>query len=273
MFLIDFFRTLRELKRTKYDLGYDLRGDLRNIMLMTLAGVRYRVGYGIAGGSGLLHQSPVYDPTAHQVELNLKLVSGEIINKKNVKPEIYLTSEEKEKAFQRLKTFGIEKGMRLIAVHPEAGYPSKEWEESKFKEVIHQFLNEPQTSVLIFGISKARKIAEFFSSSKQALNLVGTLSLREMIATLSHCHLFIGNDSGPSHIAQALGIPVIVIASGTNEYEKWGVWADTCRILKHEVPCSPCHLQFCNVEGHPCMSEISTDQVLESSRELISETA
>ena len=89
-----------------------------------------------------------------------------------------------------------------------------------------------------------------------------------MIATLSHCDLFVGNDSGPAHIAQALGIPAVVVASGTNEYEKWGIWLKPSRVLKYSVPCSPCHLRHCNVAGHPCMSEISAAQALEALQEL-----
>ncbi len=270
---IEFFKTLSELRKTKYDLGFDLRGDLRNIILMMLAGVRHRVGYGIGGGAGLLHQTPIYDRSLHQVELNLRLITEEAPNRKDVKPKIYLTPEEKEIAFKKLKALGVQKGMQLIAIHPEAGYPSKEWGEPKFKELIEKLITDSHTTVLIFGLSGARQIAEHFSSSKQVINLVGTVSLREMIAMLSHCHLFLGNDSGPSHIAQALGIPVVVLASGTNEYDKWGIWADPSKILKHEVPCSPCHLRYCNVEGHPCLSQISSAQAFEAVQELISEVA
>jgi len=85
----EFFQILTTLKKQQYDLGFDLRGDLRNIILMTLAGVRYRVGYGIAGGAGLLHQVPVFDKTLHQVKLNLRLVNGQVLEKKSVKPVIY----------------------------------------------------------------------------------------------------------------------------------------------------------------------------------------
>ncbi len=266
----EFFQVLTTLRKRRYDLGFDLRGDLRNIILMTLAGVRYRVGYGIAGGEGLLHQTSIYDQTLHQVELNLKLVTGEVIEKKKVRPQIYLTSEEKESALKKLKALGVQEGMRLIAMHPEAGYPSKEWEAQNFRTLIEKILTDSQNTVLILGLSKARQVADFFSESDRVIDLVGQFSLREMIAALSCCDLFIGNDSGPSHIAQALGIPLVLIASGTNEYEKWGVWSKSSTVLKYSVPCSPCQLKHCNVEGHPCMSQISPDQVWQAAFSLTS---
>ena len=266
---LEFARVLFTLKKKGFDLGFDLRGDLRNILLMTLAGVRYRVGYEIAGGGGLLHDMRPYDTRLHQVELNVRLVSNQVIGKTDLKPEIYLSEAERSQALRELRNHGAKEGGRLIAIHAEAGYPSKEWEEEKFEAFIKSLLSEPQNTILIFGISKARRLAEYFSNSDRVINLVSTLTLRQMIAMLSLCHLFIGNDSGPSHIAQALGIPVVVIASGTNEYEKWGVWTKRAAILKYLVPCSPCHLQYCNVEGHPCMSRISAEEVSEAARELM----
>ena len=142
---------------------------------------------------------------------------------------------------------------------------------ASYEELIRGLLEDSDTTVFLFGLSRAGKVAERFSSADRVINLVNQLSLRELTAVLSACDLFIGNDSGPSHIARALGVPVVVIASGTNEYEKWGVWTEPARILKHAVPCSPCHLEHCNVEGHPCMSQISPDQVLRTARELFSE--
>ncbi|MBI3999879.1 MAG: glycosyltransferase family 9 protein, partial [Candidatus Omnitrophica bacterium] len=258
---IQFFRIIYGLRKTKYDLGFDLRGDLRNIVLMILAGVRYRIGYGIGGGGSLLQKRYEYDPTLHQVELNQKLVAEEVVPKSNLKPEIYVMREEKETALKKLRAHGVPEKTQLIAIHPEAGYPSKEWEAQNFRTLIEKILMDSQNTVLVFGLSKARQVADFFSGSGRVINLVGQFSLREMIAALSCCDLFIGNDSGPSHIAQALGIPMVILASGTNEYEKWGVWSKSSTVLKYSVPCSPCQLEYCNVEGHPCMSQISPDQV------------
>ncbi|OGH23534.1 MAG: hypothetical protein A2629_02415, partial [Candidatus Levybacteria bacterium RIFCSPHIGHO2_01_FULL_41_15] len=207
---IEFFQVLSDLRKTHYNLGFDLRGDLRNIILMALAGVRYRIGYGIAGGGGLLHETRPYDAALHQVELNARLVTDGPVSKLDLKPEIYFTPKEKENALNRLKGFGIPPETRLIAVHPEAGYSSKEWEEEKFKKLIAKFLEDSQNRVLIVGLSKAQGLAASFSDTNRVISLVGALSLREMIAVLSQCHLLVGNDSGPSHLAQAFGIPVVV---------------------------------------------------------------
>lgn len=265
----EFFSAIRHLRRSRFDLGFDLRGDLRNILLMTLAGVRFRAGYGIAGGAGLLHRVENYDETLHQVELNAKLVMAKHIPKEELELEINVSADEIGQACQILKNSGADPNEILIAIHPEAGYPSKEWGMERFCEFIEKMLNAAPCRVLILGLHEASALAQRFSSSERVVHLVGKLSLRELIGVLNQCRLFVGNDSGPSHIAQALGIPAVVLASGTNEYERWGLWREPKRILKHAVPCAPCHLDRCNVSGHPCLAHISTDSVVEAAIELI----
>jgi heptosyltransferase-2 len=267
----ELFKVFSWLRKIRFDLGFDLRGDLRNILLMGFAGVRYRIGYGIAGGANLLHRVREYQPELHQAELNVRLVMDDAVDKCYLKPDLYLSPEERKDGLDLLKRFGILNQGRLIAIHPEAGYPSKEWEEAKFKELISKLTEVEGNTVLILGLSRSAQLAASFASSKQVIDLTGKLSLREMIVVLSWCHLFFGNDSGPSHIAQAIGIPVVVIASGTNEYEKWGMWREPSKIAKHAVPCSPCHLKNCNVEGHPCMSEIKVDEVFHYGEELLTQ--
>lgn len=264
-----FFDVVAELQERRFDIGYDLRGDLRNILLMALGGVRYRTAYGIAGGAGLVHDVPPYDETLHQAELDIHLIGG-TRTKDRLVPELYLTEEERRSAAERLAPAGVRTGDTLIAIHPEAGYPSKEWGTDSFKKLMERLLAETGAKILIFGLGEnADQLAQCFSRSGRVINFAGKLTLRGMIAMMSQCHLFIGNDSGPSHIASALGIPAVVIASGTNLYERWGIWREPSRILKHAVPCAPCHLPQCNVPGHPCMSEISPEQVFQAVEEML----
>ena len=147
----------------------------------------------------------------------------------------------------------------------------EEIKSREFQELIEKLLSKTDHTILMVGLKRARKMTAPFSSSPRVVNLAEALSLRELIVLLSQCHLFVGNDSGPSHLAHALGIPAVVIASGTNKYEQWGIWNPPSKIVKHSVPCSPCHLNRCNVDGHPCLSRISSEEVFEAVRGLMSE--
>ncbi|OGW92258.1 MAG: hypothetical protein A3G33_06595 [Omnitrophica bacterium RIFCSPLOWO2_12_FULL_44_17] len=264
-----FYQIISEIKKVHFDLGFDLRGDIRNIFLMILGKVRYRVGYGIAGGGSLLNQQVPYDSSLHQVELNAKLVEGKVVPKNELIPEVNLSHYEKANAREELVMAGVKESDHLIAIHPEAGCSSKEWGVDQFKELIHSILAKTDAKILIFGVSSAQRLADEFRDSDRVINFVGKISLKKMVAILSHCSLFIGHDSGPSHLAQAVGVPKIIFASGTNQYEIWGVWVKTCHVFKQDVSCAPCQLRQCNVSGHPCMSGIRVEDVMRTVLDLM----
>ena len=104
--------------------------------------------------------------------------------------------------------------------------------------------------------------AKSFAGMTGVIDLRGKTSLRELCLLIRRCRIFIGPDSGPTHIAAALGVPAVFLYSGTNDFERWRPLAEAATILRHPVPCSPCYLEICNVKGHPCMSEIKPEEVI-----------
>jgi len=266
----EYFKMVSELKKRNFDLGYDLRGDVRNILLMYFGQVKYQIGYGIGGGNAFLNEAKDYEADFHQAQLNLKLIQDQIVRLDQIKPEIYFSAEEREEAKTILEQANVEPQDIVIAIHPEAGNKAKEWEEQKIIELTQRLAALSHHKILILGISRAKKIAEQISLPN-VIDFTEKISLRQMIAILTRTHLFIGHDSGPSHIAQALAIPSIVIASGTNEYHKWGIWQKMSKVIQHKVECSPCHLTTCIVEGHPCMSNIEIEDVFNAVTELFTE--
>jgi ADP-heptose:LPS heptosyltransferase len=98
-------------------------------------------------------------------------------------------------------------------------------------------------------------------------NWIGRLSLVELAAVLDRAALMIGADSGPAHMAAAVGTPTVVLFSGTNCQEQWRPPGEHVTVLAHDVPCRPCHQKkTCPVDGHPCMTGITPEQVAEAVR-------
>ena len=95
------------------------------------------------------------------------------------------------------------------------------------------------------------------------INLTGKTSLRELLLLCGRFKFFIGPDSGPSHIASSLGIPTVFLYSGSNDFNVWRPLAENATVLRNPVPCAPCGLEVCNVQGHPCMSGITPQSVLD----------
>ena len=95
-----------------------------------------------------------------------------------------------------------------------------------------------------------------------AADCTGQLSLRETAALIESANLFIGPDSGPAHLAAAVGTPAVVLFSGTNRVRQWRPWGRNILTIKHQVPCSPCHRTRCPVPGHPCLALLTPAAVM-----------
>jgi heptosyltransferase-2 len=107
--------------------------------------------------------------------------------------------------------------------------------------------------------------------SGSVIELAGRLTLRQAIAVLSHCRLFVGNDSGMMHIAAALGLPLVAIF-GPTEPGRTAPLAERFRLLYHGADCAPCRHRACPTD-HRCMIAVRVDEVLAAALELWSARA
>jgi len=262
---VEFWRLVGILKATPYDLGIDLRGDVRNILLMFLAGVKHTIGYGFASGGFLLNEEIPYDATRHQVRLNLNLLSPfQVAQDHRLLPFAY-APESAQHLWERIGGMPPTTLLPRIAVHMGSGYPSKRWPFENVRALIQKIDREAIAQVILIG-TEAEKDAspDLKISSERLIDLRGKTSLQDLPVLLDVCDVLIGNDSGPAHIAAAQGLEILLLASGTNDIRYWHPWTERLTLLQHEVPCSPCGAEICPVEGHPCVEGITVDQAYEA---------
>ncbi|MFH1800896.1 MAG: glycosyltransferase family 9 protein [Candidatus Omnitrophota bacterium] len=261
----EFWRLVRILKTTPYDMGFDPRGDLRNILLMFLAGVRYTVGYGITSGGFLLNEEIPHDASRHQVELNMCLLNSFHIAQDNKLLPFEYSSERAREFWKKTGVLPLTTLLPRVAIHMGSGYPSKRWPPENFKALIQQIDKEALAQIVLVG-TKAEKDAapDLKLNSERLIDLRGKTALQDLPVLMDVCDVFIGNDSGPAHIAAAQGLEIILLVSGTNDIHLWHPWTERLCFLQHEVPCSPCGFENCPVEGHPCVDEITVDQAFDA---------
>ena len=257
----EFWRLVAILKAKPYDLGIDLRGDLRNILLMFLSGVKYTISYGIAGGGFLLSEEVPYDATQHQVRLNLNLLNSFHVAQDNKLLPFEYSPEKAREFWEKIETLPPTTLLPRVVIHMGSGYPSKRWPFENFRALIQQIDREALAQIVLVG-TEAEKDAtpDLKLNSERLIDLRGKTALRDLPVLLDVCDVFIGNDSGPAHIAAAQGLEIILLVSGTNDIRLWYPWTERLNLLQHEVPCSPCGVDICPVEGHPCVEEITVDQ-------------
>ena len=258
----DLLNTVRVLRRRRYDLAYELRGDFRDIAFMAACGARLNIGNGWRGGGYMLHRNVRLDTEAHRVDFALGIVGatgGE-------SPRLYISQEDRENA-KRLLSGATD----TIAFHLGAGFPSKCLPIDTFTEVARRLVSlDSSRQLVVIGGKDEEGLAKALAQRLPfaPLSLVGKLSLLETAAVLERCRLFIGNDSGPMHIAAAVRTPVVTFfgPSEPSEYHPYGV---DHRLLEVDLPCRPCDHVHCIRGDYPCMTGISAEDIIAAAEELL----
>jgi ADP-heptose:LPS heptosyltransferase/GT2 family glycosyltransferase len=138
-------------------------------------------------------------------------------------------------------------GKPLVCVHPSAGSEMRQWPLDKFSELIELLLGQGSLNVAIIGAADEEAIAaqvlNGVTRSPRIFNLVGKLSLTELPKVLARAALFVGNNSGPQHLAASLGVPTIGIHSGVVDAHEWGPNGPRGVAVRRQMSCSPCFVE------------------------------
>lgn len=268
-----FFRLpalLKRIRAEKCDMAVVLHGnDPDAVSLAYLSGARYRMGSAASALSFLLTHPLRFDiPSRHFIQIWEEHLSAIGIGTQGVGMELTLSSEEEEKATDYL----VENRLihaPLIGLHPFANrLREKKWPLDRVVELGIRLAKEGYLP-LLFGGSREKESADevVAKSDGRVKSSAGQLSLRQTMAVMKRCSLFITLDSGPLHIAQALGVPVVALF-GPSDPRVSGPLQKPAIVLKNEYECSPCGRSPCpyNVA---CMESIQVAEVLEAVRALI----
>jgi ADP-heptose:LPS heptosyltransferase len=198
---------IRSLRERRFDLSFDARMDIRSNILASLSGARRRVGFRYGGGDWLLTDSVPIDPRAnHKIDDWLALLAPVGCTPK-LPARCLLKTSELEKADARAAVAGVARtGVPLVGIHPGASHAGKRWPLSRFIELARK-IRESGSAVVVFADDRGfgRELGEVNGA------LVTQSALRPMMALIEQCDVLVCNDSGPMHIAAALGVPTIAI--------------------------------------------------------------
>ena len=258
----------RRLTPLGYDLGVDFRGDVRSTLLMNLAGIHHRWGRGGTGGGFLLTRQIPNPYQRHEVLENLELVQENGAALRVDFPRPFVRSNGTDRVEEWLARLD---GERKIVIHAGAGYPSKHWGVKRFVEVGRRIQDKGLGIPIFIGTEEEKRILEPHQNrlGPRGIDLTGKTNLEELVQLLGKVDLFIGNDSGPAHLAALMQCRIVVVFSGTNDFRHWAPWSDRLRIVCHPVPCSPCEERVCPLRRQICLEEISVEEVLRAAEEML----
>ncbi|MCH9614680.1 MAG: ADP-heptose--LPS heptosyltransferase 2 [Chlamydiia bacterium] len=247
----------------KHDVGVLVPNSLSSAWSFYQGQVKRRIGFS-KDMRGLLLTDAVKRPKRgqdiHQVEVYKRLLAPLDIRLSKTAPKLYVKDAEIQAAWDLLKKFGVHQGEPLIGINPGAAFGSaKCWMPERFHEVVKELSGEYR--VLVFGDRKMSPLnAEICRGlNANVINLAGSTSIRELMALISLCRVLLTNDSGPMHMADALGTKIVALFGSTSPIATGPYQGH--QIIQHKVECSPCFERKCPIDFR-CMKGIQTGQVL-----------
>lgn len=236
---LGFFKLVQSIRQEKYDTVVVLHTKKRTNLVAFLAGIPQRLGFKNKK-FGFLLTHPVKDARhtgeKHETEYCMDLI--ERLNVERVEPELLVSVHKTAESWieQLLHLNQIHASEKLIAVHLGASDPAKRWPLEKFKELIDLIRENVECRVILVGSPDTLTLSNSLNLrfNNSLMNMAGKTSLAQLISLLKHSHLLISNDSGPVHIAAALGTPVVSIFTrnqpGINP-ERWRPLGEKSRFV------------------------------------------
>jgi ADP-heptose:LPS heptosyltransferase len=150
-----------------------------------------------------------------------------------------------------------------VVVHPGASVPARAWGFDKAAALV-RLLVDDGLDVLVTGGRSERDLCAHVAgpSQLQARNVAGETSMSELAELIAMADAIVVGNTGPAHLAAAVGTPVISIYALTVPPVRWRPWAVPHELLFHDVPCAGCRARVCPVPGHPCVGEVSPERAL-----------
>ncbi|MBI2469844.1 MAG: glycosyltransferase family 9 protein [Planctomycetes bacterium] len=223
-----------------------------------------------AGVWYVIHHEPFPSAGAniHIIDHLLKCLDLLGISHSNKIPKIFLKDEDVLYGENFIKNSIVFPGKKLVAVHPGSGSRQKCWPTSRYAELIMWLYEEIGVQViLVSGPADLEVIEDIRGKIKDNFILADQLSLPCLAAILKRCELFVGNDSGITHLAAAVGIPTIAIF-GSTDPQIWGPRGKRGRILYQKSPCSPCPSDIRkNCISKTCLENVTAEAVIEEIRD------
>jgi ADP-heptose:LPS heptosyltransferase/GT2 family glycosyltransferase len=248
----DFVALAARLAPYKFDLAVDLRKHLSTRDVLRYTGARFLAGYNYMG------QFPFLDIALEwEGDKTLQRKQGHVVDDLLALVEAIGTACGTDRSLlpvapQPLDLQLLPEPVRLlfdrpvVAVHPGAGNITKQWPVEYFSALIDLLIEDDDVNILLIGGPDEQETAEKLLQSVQWQDRLGSLagqtSLTELPRVLAACALYIGNDSGPKHIAAALGVPTVGIHSGVVDAIEWGPMGRRAVALRRNMICSPCYL-------------------------------
>ncbi len=210
---------------------------------------------------------PAWNEKVHLTDHLLRQIAQYGFPASRSNPRLYLKEEDREWARDFWKNKGVAPGERskVVILHPGSGSKKKVWPLDRFLDLAHTLQDDLGSKILIvLGPAEGPEVQEAFEEmGPTAPVLAKGLTLLQLASVMEGCRFFVGNDSGISHLAAALGLPVVAVFGPTDQ-RVWSPRGEKTFVVSRAVPCSPCPQErLVRCKDFECLRGIKTEEVLE----------
>jgi heptosyltransferase-2 len=262
------------LRHGEYDLGLLLTNSFSSAWWFWRGHVQNRIGFKGNLRSFLLNKAvdlPANIETQHLAQTYKGLLEPLGITLSLTQPALHVSPEEQKAAKDLLRSCDIDiHKQTLIGINPGAAYGSaKCWLPERFKLVTQRLLEQPENIIIYFGDAAGAPLVHdiCLGMPERVINLAGKTNIRELMALIQQCRVFLTNDSGPMHIAAALKTPLVAIFGSTSDV-KTGPSYGLAKVIHKHVECSPCYKRVCPIDFR-CMKRIEVDEVYDAIQSMV----
>jgi len=256
-----------ELKKERFDLVIDMHNLFKSGVVALLSGVKERVGYDLyREGSRFFLTEHIRPPKGiiHFVDWQMNLVRQLSVGYPKV--EFVLPYFAKEEEF--IRDFREKSGIsgKFFCLAPGTSWPNKSWTSEGMARLSDRL--DQYGQVVVIGSEQDRALGEEVISKMETIpvNALEKLNLRELAVLLGQAELYIGGDTGPMHLAVAVGTQVVAWFGPTCP-EKTGPYQENAVIIKGDLPCQPCFKRKCQTVH--CLKELKIETVWDSIQPLL----
>jgi ADP-heptose:LPS heptosyltransferase len=236
----------RAWRRQRFDLGINFEPDIRTNYLLALSHARRRIGFSSGGGGAFLTDALVYEPARHTADNALRTVERAIpsVGNRDVQRRADLRVPESARRDALALLGGVNGREVLVGIHPSGGRLIKQWHMERFAEVAERLARDLSATIVLTGTPDDRPLVERIVSllppDVRRLDITGRMDLQLLAAVLERLNLFVTADTGPMHLAAAVGTPTVALF-GPSDPKRYGPLNDRARVVTADLWCRPCN--------------------------------
>jgi ADP-heptose:LPS heptosyltransferase/GT2 family glycosyltransferase len=248
------WRELSErLAPLRFDLAIDLRMHWETRPVLQYTGARYLAGFDMKGRFPWLDVAIEWSEDVALIRKRQQTTDALV----NLVDAIAAASEADRTVFSQLPSPLADAALakvpkarlifrkRVVCVHPSVGNEMRQWPLEYFSLLVDQLIETENVHVILIGgpdeAALGAKVLEAITHPKSVWSLIGSVKLGDLPALIARCALFVGNNSGPQHIAAGLGVPTVGIHSGVVDAREWGPMGTTACAIHRAMTCAPCY--------------------------------